>query len=79
MAFWALGAYEKIKHISIKDVTQKVKDYVVLLLSNSAGHSRIVIEKAKAKGRYYKGKVGEKNGILKRIDGNSAEIIQEID
>lgn len=29
MAFWALGAFDKIKNISIKDVTKKVKDYVV--------------------------------------------------
>lgn len=41
MAFWALGALDKIKNISIKEVTKKVKDYVVtnnlfskLLLSN---------------------------------------------
>lgn len=30
MAFWALGALDKIKNISIKEVTKKVKDYVVI-------------------------------------------------
>jgi hypothetical protein len=30
MAFWALGALDKIKGLNIKSVTQKVKDMVVL-------------------------------------------------
>ena len=29
MAFWALGAFDKLKNISIEKVTKKVKDYVV--------------------------------------------------
>ena len=35
MAFWALGALDKFKGISIKDATQKLKDYVVLPVLSS--------------------------------------------
>ena len=32
MAFWALGAFDKVKNMSITNVTKKLKDYVVLSL-----------------------------------------------
>lgn len=31
MAFWALGAFDKVKNISIGNVTKKLKDYVVFV------------------------------------------------